>query len=185
MPNSQLSVDILAKALVNLRRHPFEGKLDGVSASMFDGLARQGPFSYKLLAANKWLFGGLIEKQLAANRRTDAMLRTSTAPTMLNAGTKSNVMPKFAKATVNFRIHPRDSIQRVVDHVKKAINDQRVTVRLNPGGSGVEPSPVSSADSEGFRLISSGGTASVWQCHCRAGDDLGWHRFKALRQSGG
>jgi carboxypeptidase PM20D1 len=47
---------------------------------------------------------------------------------MLSAGVKENVIPPTAQAIINFRLHPRDSIRSVIDHVRDAIGDSRVDV---------------------------------------------------------
>lgn len=38
------------------------------------------------------------------------MVRKTTAPTIFQAGTKDNVLPRYARAAVNFRILPGDSV---------------------------------------------------------------------------
>lgn len=154
MPAAETSVDILAQALVNLRKHPVPGGLDGLSGELFDTFARNGSFTFRMLFANKWLFGGVIEKQLAASGGMDAMIRTTTAPTILKAGIKTNVIPPTALASVNFRLHPRDTPQSVRDHVIAAIDDERVTVTMQ-GAHQRMASEVSSWDSDGYKLIES------------------------------
>jgi carboxypeptidase PM20D1 len=152
MPAPETALDILAKALVNLRKHPVPGGLDGLSGELFDGFARNGSFAYRMLFANKWLFGGLIEKQLAASGVLDAMIRTTTAPTILKAGIKTNVIPPTALASVNFRLHPRDTPESVRDHVIAAIDDDRVTVTMQAAHQRLA-SEVSSTESEGYQMI--------------------------------
>lgn len=153
MPAAEVSVDILAQALVNLRKHPIPGGLDGVSAEMLDGIARQGPFIYRVFAANKWLFGGLIEQRMSAMETGNALLRTTTAPTILQAGIKTNVIPPTATAAVNFRLHPRDTPEGVKAHIIAAIDDERVEVDFRGDGMSSLASRVSSTDSEGYRII--------------------------------
>jgi carboxypeptidase PM20D1 len=153
MPADELSVDILAQALVKLRRHPVPGGLEGVAAEMIEGVGRHGSFVYRMLVANRWLFGRLIEKQLSASGRTNALLRTTTAPTMLAAGIKTNVIPPTATATVNFRLHPRDTVEGVTRHVISAIEDERVEVKIRPGGLSALASRVSSRDSGAYKMI--------------------------------
>ncbi|MEH6585881.1 MAG: M20 family peptidase [Halioglobus sp.] len=154
MPEAELAIDILAQALVNLRQHPLPGGLEGLSAESFDIMGRHLPFGPRLLMANRWLFGPLLESQLSKEARIDALLRTTTAPTLLRAGIKSNVIPPAATAIVNFRLHPRDTAEGVVTHVVAAINDERVTVRITGDGMSSPPSGISSRDSEGYRTIS-------------------------------
>lgn len=153
IPANEVATDILAKALVRLRENPVPGGLDGLSGETVEGFARNGPFAFRLLAANQWLFGALLEKQLSANSFTNALIRTTTAPTMLSAGIKSNVIPPTATATVNFRLHPRDTPESVKAHVIAAIDDQRVSVSMHRGGLSALASTVSSRDSEAYHLI--------------------------------
>jgi carboxypeptidase PM20D1 len=48
---------------------------------------------------------------------------------MISGGVKDNVLPPQATATINFRLHQRDSIPSVIEHVRKAIDDPSVDVR--------------------------------------------------------
>ena len=43
--------------------------------------------------ANLWLFGWLVELIMAADPTTDAAQRTTTSPTILSAGVKTNIVP--------------------------------------------------------------------------------------------
>jgi len=152
MPPQQTAVGILADAITRLEANPVPGGLSGLSGQMFDTASRYMPFGYRVLFANRWLFDGLIEDQLSAVTFSNAMLRTTTAPTMLAASIKVNVLPIEAIATVNFRVHPRDSVEDVVNHVKSVVARPDVEVRLPPG-SGRPASRVSSWDSPGFDVI--------------------------------
>jgi carboxypeptidase PM20D1 len=51
---------------------------------------------------------------------------------------------------VNFRIHPRDSVDDVVRHVKALVENEHVRVEAAAGNPA---SAVADADSEGFRLV--------------------------------
>lgn len=66
---------------------------------------------------------------MSQNQVTRAMIHTTTAVTMFNAGIKDNVLPPAATAVVNFRPMPGDTPDVIIEHVKKAINDDRITVR--------------------------------------------------------
>jgi carboxypeptidase PM20D1 len=80
----------------------------------------------------------------------NAMIRTTTAPTMLNGSIKSNVLPIEATALINFRLHPRDSIEGVTEHVRNAVESEQVEVRLL---GGMEASGISDWQSEGYDII--------------------------------
>ena len=82
----------------------------------------------------------------------NAMIRTTTAPTMLSGSIKSNVLPIEATALINFRLHPRDSVESVTEHVRRVVGSDQVEVRTL---SGREASDVSSWESPGYEIISS------------------------------
>ena len=150
MPPRETAVGILARAIVALEHAPLPGGLDGVSGEMFSGLARHMSFGKRVLFANQWLFGALIERELAKSPASNAMLRTTTAPTMLSGSVKENVLPIEATATVNFRLHPRDTPERVIDYVKNTIADDRVSIRMLVGYGA---SRVAAVDSPAFRAM--------------------------------
>jgi acetylornithine deacetylase/succinyl-diaminopimelate desuccinylase-like protein len=89
---------------------------------------------------------------LAKEPQSNALVRTTTAATMLEGSVKDNVLPARARAVINFRILPGDTVAAVVDHVKQAVNDARVLVRAIDATKG-EPSPVSSIEAEGYRAL--------------------------------
>ena len=64
------------------------------------------------LLSNLWLFAPLVQRELAKSAGTNAMLRTTTALTIVHAGNKDNVLPGRAEATVNFRLLPGDTKPR-------------------------------------------------------------------------
>src|SRR5688500_10477512 len=102
--------------------------------------------------ANLWLTKPLIVGKLQENPTTNAMIRTTTAVTIFQAGTKENVLASKARAVVNFRILPGDSVADVVRHVRNAVDDPRVDVRLADGFT-AEPSALTRTDSDAFRAV--------------------------------
>ena len=66
--------------------------------------------------------------ELASQQVTRAMLHTTIAVTIFNAGIKDNVLPPSAAAVVNFRSIPGDTPEVIIEHVKNAIDDDRITV---------------------------------------------------------
>ena len=149
-PPSRTAVTLLAEALMKLEKEPLPGSLEGLSAVMFDEVSKNMPFGYRFLFANRWLFGGIIESQMSSSPVINAMIRTTTAPTMLNGSIKSNVLPIEASALINFRLHPRDTIESVTDHVRRVVGSEEVEVRSL---GGMEASGISSWNSPGFEIV--------------------------------
>ncbi|OGX91734.1 M20 family peptidase [Hymenobacter coccineus] len=151
MPPAHTSIGRVAAAVAKLEANPFPARLDGGVGALLDYLASEVPFGKRLVFANRWLFGPLVKRTLAATASGNAALRTTTAPTIFRAGTKDNVLPIGAAATVNFRILPGDSVAGVVRAVRRLIDDDQVQVRRLKKGN--EPAPVSSTTSAAFGAL--------------------------------
>jgi carboxypeptidase PM20D1 len=152
MPTNDSAVVTLARALGNLVEKQHPARLDGATAGMLDSLGPHMGLGMRVALANQWLTKPLVLRQLVGNATTAASVRTSTAPTMLMAGTKDNVLPQTASAIVNHRILPGDTIAGVLAHDRDAIGDPRVTVE--PSGEGREPSKVSPTSGTGYVALS-------------------------------
>ena len=150
MPPQKNAVSDLAEAITKLQDNPVPGGLSGLSTVMFDNVSRYMPFTMRGLFANQWLFGPVIDRQLSASATTNAMLRTTTAPTMLSASVKTNVLPIEAIATVNFRIHPRDNVQSIEDYVTALVASDTISVRAR---GGINASAVSDWRAKGYTDI--------------------------------
>ena len=150
MPPKTSAITDLARAITRLEENPVPGGLEGLAADMFDRISRHMPFVPRVFFANQWLFGGLIDDQLSAAPTTNAMLRTTTAPTMLSGSVKTNVLPIEAVATVNFRIHPRDSVESVENYVTDLVASDSISVHSHGGGN---PSAVSDWQAPGYEVI--------------------------------
>lgn len=152
MPPNETAVGMLAAGITRLEHHQMPRAIRGPTADMFDFLGPEMPFGPRLVMSNRWLLGGVLAAGFGATPQGNAMLRTTTAPTVLQAGVKENVLPSTARALVNFRILPGDSAGSVLEHVRRAVDDPRITVRaLQETVS--DPSGVTSVDAEPFQLL--------------------------------
>jgi carboxypeptidase PM20D1 len=105
--------------------------------------------------SNLWLFGPIVQKQLEVGASTNAMMRTTTALTIVNAGNKENVLPDRAEATVNFRLLPGDTKEQIVERMKsqvsQAIGSDKFELFALPGA--VDASKVAPTNSPQYALI--------------------------------
>jgi carboxypeptidase PM20D1 len=145
------AIGMLAAAVARLDAQPMPGGVRGAAAEMFASVAPEMPFGQRLAISNLWLLRPVVENMLAKSPSTNAMLRTTTALTVMNAGNKDNVLPGQADALVNFRILPGDTVESVVAHVKKVVADDRIEVKAQGWGS--EASPISSTSADAYRVI--------------------------------
>ena len=84
----------------------------------------------RLALANLWMFRGLVSSILAGDANTDAIQRTTTALTILQAGFKDNVVPGEARAVVNHRLHPAEVLEDVLEHDTEVVGDSRVNITV-------------------------------------------------------
>ena len=145
------AIGMLAAALAKLDAQPVPGGIRGVAGEMFATVAPELPLAQRLPMANLWLFRPVVEAMLAKGNATNAMMRSTTAMTILNAGNKANVLPGQAEAVVNFRLLPGDSAASVTAHVRSVINDERIEIK--PLDNPAEPSRISSASAPAYRLV--------------------------------
>ena len=152
MPTARTAVGALSRAIVALEASPFPSALDGPTRGMLEALAPYTSFSRKLVLGNLGLTGPLVQRMLASTPMGGALLHTTIAPTLLQAGVKDNVLPPEASAVVNFRIRPGETWESVQVRVTAVIADTLVTVAPLDSVR-VNPSPVSDVRSEAYRLI--------------------------------
>ncbi len=117
-PKGTSAIAMLSAALTRVEDQQLPAGVRGVAAEMFDTLAPEMSGFSRVALSNLWLFGPVVQKQLEAAASTNAMLRTTTALTMANAGNKDNVLPGVAEGTINFRLLPGDTTASVLEHVR-------------------------------------------------------------------
>jgi carboxypeptidase PM20D1 len=152
IPPINTAIGILSTAIHRLESNQMPTKIEGPARPMFASIAPDAKFLMRMVFANQWLFGRLMKRKMALSAGTNAVLRTTTAATVFEAGVKENVLPKKAKAIVNFRIIPGESIDQVVKHVRKTVKDPRIRIRtlkkiIN------DPTPVSDTKSLNYDLL--------------------------------
>jgi carboxypeptidase PM20D1 len=152
LPPRQSAIGILSAAIARLEEDPMPARLEGATRQLFDRIGPGFPLAQRVVFANLWLTRPLVMRKLEGRTTTNAMVRTTTAPTILQAGSKDNVLPSHARAVINFRILPGDSTADVLAHVRRTIDDIRVEVQA-VGRFSAEPSAVSSTESESFRRL--------------------------------
>lgn len=151
MPPRRTAVGTLAAALARLEATQRPAAIGGVAAEMFAAIAPEMGGLNRVLLSNLWLTEPLVRRKLEEGTSTNAMLRTTTAMTVLKAGEKDNVLPGEARALVNFRLLPGDTIAGVVAHAK-GVAGEGIAVAVQ-GADASEPSPVSSSTSPAYRAI--------------------------------
>jgi carboxypeptidase PM20D1 len=149
-PPRETAIGRLARGLARLESRPLAEGIRGPVAAMLDRLAPEAELPMRLVLRNRWLFDPAIRAVLRREPAQAAMLHTTMAPTLLRAGVKDNVLPSEARAVVNFRILPGDSVEGVVAHVRDALGDAQIELRVVEGR---EPTPAGDPASASYRTV--------------------------------
>ncbi|KAL2770957.1 N-fatty-acyl-amino acid synthase/hydrolase PM20D1 precursor [Daubentonia madagascariensis] len=152
-PPKETSIGILAAAVSRLEQTPMPNMFGSGPLEMtVQQLANEFPFPTNIVLSNLWLFRPLVSRLMKRNYITNALVRTTMALTMFNAGVKVNVIPPVAQATINFRIHPAQTVQEVLELVKNIVADDRVQFHVL---SAFDPLPLSPSDDQalGYQLL--------------------------------
>ncbi|MBK7686110.1 MAG: M20 family peptidase [Rhodocyclaceae bacterium] len=154
MPPPHTAVGKLGHAIAQLEANQMPASLAGPGGDAMRSTAPALPFATRLVMANTWLFGPIVIKQLSGAPSTNALIRTTTAPTIIKGGVKENVLPSEATAIVNFRLAPGDTIATVKAHVERVIANPDVTVTEGGSHPPTEATPTADKSNPGFALIS-------------------------------
>ena len=158
-PKPHTPVGILSRACARIESHPFKAHLEGPAARMFDTLGRHSSFLYRLIFANLWCFGWIID--LLGRRRggeMNALLRTTVAFTQMEGSSARNVIPPEATMVANMRLNPADSVESALEYLRKTVKDDTVEISCLEG---MEPSRVSLVEGPAWDKISAA-VREVW-----------------------
>lgn len=151
MPPRETAIGMMAAALARLEDHSLPARVRGAVGEMFDTLAPEMHGFNRVILSNLWLFKPLLVREFDKSGPTRAMVRTTTALTIFNAGDKDNVLPGNAEATVNFRLLPGDTQDSVTAHVRDTVKNDKIAIAPFPGNT--DPPPVTGTASASYRVL--------------------------------
>ena len=141
----------LARAIDKLEKNPMKPNMSSTVEELLNVLGRHMPFYFKLIFANMWLFKGLVKKLFVIlSADTRALLTSTFAFTMLNGGNQTNIIPNKVEANINIRISPFDTVDSIIEHIRKTINDKDIMI------TAVDETPAfpeCSFETEGYNII--------------------------------
>jgi len=143
----------VARAVTAITDSPMPARTGDAVDGLLDAIAPYTNGAMRVALANRWLTAPLIKRQLLASPTSAAALRTTTAATIIQTGTKENVLPQRARAVVNHRILPGETIKTVLAHDRAAVDDAQVSLRPLPRG--FDPSPTVSKDGVEYQRLAS------------------------------
>lgn len=141
----------IARAVHRLESRQFPARVPEPTLELLARIADHVPLPLRpLLAHAGRLRPALARVLLLAGPEAAAMARTTMATTTLSGSPAHNVVAASATAGLNLRLLPGDTVDGAVRHVRRAVADDTVSVRVVDGN---EPSPLSPVDDDAFRLL--------------------------------
>lgn len=144
LPVKDNAIYHLADALTNIRDYDFPVILNDVTRSYFERSAEleEGELKNAMLGVLQTPADPAAITFFSNTPFYNSRLRTTCVATRLDAGHRDNALPQRARATVNCRILPTESVDGVEQTLKSIIADEEVTIsRVNQAVLS-EPSPL-------------------------------------------
>lgn len=158
-PKPHTPVGVLAAACKRVEDHPFKAHIDGPAAQMFDTLGRYSTPLYRVIFANMWCFGWIIDLLgKKSGGEMNALVRTTVAFTQMEGSSARNVIPPEAKMVSNIRLNPADSVASALAYLEKTVNDPAVEITSLES---FEPSPVSETGCDAWEKVAAA-VANTW-----------------------
>ena len=159
-PKPHTPVGILARACTRVENKPFSAHITKPVAEMFDTLGRHSTFVYRMIFANRWCFGFLLD--IIAKKsggEMNALMRTTVAFTQMCGSAAPNVIPPSASMLSNIRLNPEDTVESAKEYIRNVIDDESVKLEIV---NGTNPSRISTTDCEGWRKVCRA-VSDTWQ----------------------
>ena len=159
-PKPHTPVGILSRACCNVEKKPFKAHITKPVREMFDTLGRHSSFVYRMIFANLWCFGFILDMLgKKSGGEMNALLRTTVAFTQMEGSDAPNVIPPSAYMVSNMRLNPMDTMDSAKEYIRKTVNDENVRIEAT---GGMNPSRISRTDCEGYERVASA-IAATWQ----------------------
>ena len=130
------------------------------AAEMFDTLGRHSTFLYRMIFANLWCFGWVLDVLgKSSGGEMNALLRTTVAFTQMEGSSARNVIPPEAKMVSNMRLNPADTVQSALAYLRKTVDNDAVEITALEAS---EPSPISETNCDAWDKVAAA-VAETWR----------------------
>ncbi|KMQ62882.1 peptidase [Chryseobacterium sp. FH2] len=151
MPPMESAIGKAAVIMQRLEDHQMKPVITPLIHEFFDNIGGSMPFANRLAISNQWLLKPVLLSQLTKNNSTNALVRTTTALTMMKGSDGTNVLSPEVEFVVNFRLLPGNTVKEVKDHIAKAC--EGFDVEVEEIDNTREASAVSPTNTKAFRMI--------------------------------
>lgn len=149
IPRKDNAVTHLAAAVEKIGSYEAPVQFNSVTRGYFSGLAQvededTGKWMRALETSDR---GDHAARWVSdADPLWNAMLHDTATPTMLQAGIRQNVVPSEARAVLNIRLLPGNSVDPLLAKLKTLVNDPQIRFEVEPNAGQTAPSSSLTSD---------------------------------------
>jgi acetylornithine deacetylase/succinyl-diaminopimelate desuccinylase-like protein len=143
-PRKDNAIYELADALGRLEKYDFPVQLNETTRGFFErmGSLEHGQLGQDMKSAVSAKPDPAAIARLSAQPPYNAQLRTTCVATRLEGGHADNALPQLARAMVNCRILPGQTVDDIQKQLEKVFADPKLVVTTTPRDTGSDPSVV-------------------------------------------
>jgi carboxypeptidase PM20D1 len=142
-PTMPTALGKVSAALSRIEKTKHRGTFTKPVIKMLENIGKEASFPFAFLFLNLWLTKPLLKKTFAKNATLNAIIRTTSVPTVIKASDKNNVIAKETTAIVNSRLLSTDNEQSTVQWIEKAVKDKDIKISVTRYSPPSNESPVS------------------------------------------
>jgi carboxypeptidase PM20D1 len=131
----------IAEAVSAIEKSRQRARITKPVEAMLRNIGEEAPFPFALLFLNLWLTKPLIKAIFSKNPTLNALIRSTSVPTMVQGSDKSNVIAQSATAVVNTRLLAGDDQKSILKHLRGVLADDEVSLSVSRYEGPSEESP--------------------------------------------
>ncbi len=144
----------LSRAISNIAAWQTPMRLNETTQAYFQRLSTISPTDeaarYQAILSGKG--ADAVQEYFAAFEPSKhSVLRTSISPNIIKGGYRSNIIPSEAEATLDIRALPDEDMDKLLDEMRRVINDSQIEI-IKPGTPSRPSGAPSRLDTEGFTV---------------------------------
>ncbi|HKU59655.1 MAG TPA: M20/M25/M40 family metallo-hydrolase [Gemmatimonadales bacterium] len=165
MPQPGNTIYTLARGLDRLAAYAFPVRLTETTRNFFDRLGGQigGESGHDLQAIAAGRADSAAIARVSETPMYNSSMRNTCVATMLEAGVAENALPQRARATVQCRLLPGESVAAILDTLARVVGDSaiHVTIKGDPAGALPEEAPESPLNPDVMSAVEAA-THALW-----------------------
>lgn len=154
MPPTESAIGKAAIIMQRLEKNQMKPMITPSMEEFFKNVGGGMSFVNRMAIANTWLLKPMLLSQLTKNNTTNALVRSTTALTMMKGSDGTNVLSPEVEFVVNFRLLPGNTVKDIKQHIARATKGFDVEVEEIDNTR--EASAISSTDTRAYKMIQRG-----------------------------